>query len=137
MVHFGKYHQLYHVSPFKFLYANEVFDTQCTFILVSSFSIYGLLYGSLLQFFLNLLDMFIRFAMHHIWLCCLQGFFRRSVKERDCLKYQCTRNGNCNITSKTRNVCKMCRYRQCLRAGMKPDSTSSHQFFSHCTLAAL
>jgi len=51
-----------------------------------------------------------------------QGFFRRSVKERDCLKYQCLHSGTCTITSQTRNVCKACRYNRCLRVGMKPES---------------
>ena len=69
---------------------------------------------------------------------CVQGFFRRSVKERDCLKYQCPRNGSCMITFKTRNVCKACRYNQCLRVGMEPESecfiTCSVAFLAGCWL---
>ena len=56
-------------------------------------------------------------------LFCMQGFFRRSVKERDCMKYECAHGGWCTITSRTRNICKACRYNQCLRVGMEPEST--------------
>lgn len=50
-----------------------------------------------------------------------QGFFRRTIKERDILKYQCSRDGSCVITTATRNICKFCRYQKCLEAGMKAD----------------
>ena len=50
-----------------------------------------------------------------------QGFFRRTVKERDMQKYECSRNGDCEITTATRNICKFCRYQKCLDVGMKPD----------------
>ncbi|ELU03757.1 hypothetical protein CAPTEDRAFT_101804 [Capitella teleta] len=50
-----------------------------------------------------------------------KGFFRRTIKERDILKYQCSREGTCIITTATRNICKFCRYQKCLDAGMKAD----------------
>lgn len=52
-----------------------------------------------------------------------KGFFRRTVKERDSLKYQCSHFGNCQITTQTRNVCKFCRYQKCLEVGMTPDGS--------------
>ena len=51
---------------------------------------------------------------------CTQGFFRRTVKERDSLKYQCSNSGNCQITTQTRNGCKFCRYKKCLDVRMTP-----------------
>ena len=36
-------------------------------------------------------------------------------------KYECSRNGDCEITTATRNICKFCRYQKCLDVGMKPD----------------
>ena len=36
-------------------------------------------------------------------------------------KYECSRQGDCQITTATRNICKYCRYQKCLDVGMKPD----------------
>ena len=38
-------------------------------------------------------------------------------------KYECSRQGDCQITTATRNICKFCRYQKCLDVGMKPDGT--------------
>jgi len=52
-----------------------------------------------------------------------QGFFRRMAKEREAEKYQCNKAGDCEINMITRNLCKACRYRACLRAGMCVEGT--------------
>ncbi len=56
-------------------------------------------------------------------LVCLQGFFRRTVKEREGLQYVCNKGGACTITTSTRNICKACRYNKCLQVGMTPDGS--------------
>lgn len=48
----------------------------------------------------------------------VQGFFRRMAKEREAEKYQCNKSGDCEINMITRNLCKACRYRACIKAGM-------------------
>ncbi|XP_033734718.1 uncharacterized protein LOC117323546 isoform X2 [Pecten maximus] len=47
-----------------------------------------------------------------------KGFFRRMAKERECQRYKCSKNGNCDVNTVTRNLCKACRYRKCLESGM-------------------
>ncbi len=51
----------------------------------------------------------------------VQGFFRRTINERDNQRYSCRNGGTCVITLATRNNCKSCRYRKCLSVGMSKD----------------
>ena len=52
------------------------------------------------------------------------GFFKRTEQEKRFHKYVCKRvsgvDGQCPIERANRNLCRLCRYRQCLRAGMDP-----------------
>ena len=66
---------------------------------------------------------------------CLQGFFRRTVKERDMAKYECSRQSDCQITTATRNICKYCRYQKCLDVGMKPDGAYTEAVTSRFVVA--
>lgn len=52
-----------------------------------------------------------------------KGFFRRMAKEREPERYQCNKKGDCEINMVTRNLCKACRYRACLRAGMSVEGS--------------
>lgn len=47
-----------------------------------------------------------------------KGFFRRMAKERELGKYRCSKSGACEINTSTRNLCKSCRYKKCIDAGM-------------------
>ena len=47
-----------------------------------------------------------------------KGFFRRMAKERELGKYRCSKTGACEINTSTRNLCKSCRYKKCIDAGM-------------------
>ncbi|ESN98806.1 hypothetical protein HELRODRAFT_67484 [Helobdella robusta] len=51
-----------------------------------------------------------------------KGFYRRCVKKYDTAKFHCTNDNNCDVTWKTRNVCKFCRYQKCQDVGMMPES---------------
>jgi len=48
-----------------------------------------------------------------------RAFFRRSVQSGYNATYCCVRDGNCEVTLKTRKNCQFCRYRLCLACGMK------------------
>lgn len=50
-----------------------------------------------------------------------QGFFRRTINERESQRYTCRNGGNCAVTGATRNNCKSCRYRRCLAVGMSKE----------------
>lgn len=52
-----------------------------------------------------------------------KGFFRRMAKEREPEKYQCNKKGSCEINMVTRNLCKACRYRSCITAGMSVEGS--------------
>ncbi|KAK3093857.1 hypothetical protein FSP39_021118 [Pinctada imbricata] len=52
-----------------------------------------------------------------------KGFFRRMAKERETRHYQCSKNEACEITSMTRNLCKACRYKKCIDAGMSIEAS--------------
>jgi hypothetical protein len=45
-----------------------------------------------------------------------KGFFRRNIQEAH--KFQCTGSGKCEISFKTRNSCRKCRYDKCVKVGM-------------------
>lgn len=45
------------------------------------------------------------------------------AKEREAEKYQCNKKGECEINMITRNLCKACRYKACIRAGMSVQGT--------------
>ena len=48
-----------------------------------------------------------------------RAFFRRSVQSGYNATYYCVKEGDCEVTLKTRKNCQYCRYRRCERAGMK------------------
>merc|ERR1719447_2678239 len=48
-----------------------------------------------------------------------RAFFRRSVQSGYNNSYCCVRDGNCVVTLKTRKNCQFCRYKLCLKSGMK------------------
>ena len=52
-----------------------------------------------------------------------KGFFRRSTKERAPERYKCLENENCPISAQTRNMCRFCRYKKCMEAGMNPKNS--------------
>ncbi|XP_046364309.2 uncharacterized protein LOC124140669 [Haliotis rufescens] len=52
-----------------------------------------------------------------------KGFFRRMAKEREWHSYKCSKEDRCEISMLTRNVCKACRYRKCLDAGMSVEAS--------------
>ncbi|CAF3170192.1 unnamed protein product, partial [Rotaria sp. Silwood2] len=47
-----------------------------------------------------------------------KGFFRRMIKERIPQHYKCSEKNNCEVNAITRNMCRACRFRKCLTAGM-------------------
>lgn len=47
-----------------------------------------------------------------------KGFFRRMIKERTPEHYKCPERNNCEVNALTRNMCRACRFRKCLMAGM-------------------
>ncbi|CAF0821151.1 unnamed protein product [Rotaria sp. Silwood1] len=47
-----------------------------------------------------------------------KGFFRRMIKERIPQHYKCSEKNNCEVNAITRNMCRACRFRKCLVAGM-------------------
>merc|ERR1719400_1182638 len=48
-----------------------------------------------------------------------RAFFRRSVQSGYNATYYCVKEGDCEVTLKTRKNCQYCRYRLCENAGMK------------------
>ncbi|XP_054169188.1 thyroid hormone receptor beta-A-like [Oppia nitens] len=52
-------------------------------------------------------------------------FFRRSVIKNQ--SYKCKCNGKCEITLKTRIICKLCRFNKCLAMGMKQELLQTHE----------
>merc|ERR1719462_923368 len=48
-----------------------------------------------------------------------RAFFRRSVQSGYNATYFCVKDGNCEVTLKTRKNCQYCRYKLCEAAGMK------------------
>jgi len=49
-----------------------------------------------------------------------RAFFRRSVTSGANRTYFCVKDGQCEVTCKTRKQCQYCRYLKCEEAGMKP-----------------
>lgn len=49
-----------------------------------------------------------------------KGFFRRSIQKL--MKYQCSKDGKCEISKVNRNRCQYCRFKKCLAVGMSRDS---------------
>jgi len=50
-----------------------------------------------------------------------RAFFRRSVQSNCRSSFQCSDGAeNCKITLNSRKKCQLCRYKQCLKSGMKP-----------------
>ncbi len=52
-----------------------------------------------------------------------KGFFRRMIKERSPDDYKCPERNNCEVNTFTRNICRACRFRKCLMAGMSIDGS--------------
>lgn len=48
-----------------------------------------------------------------------KAFFKRTVQER--MQYNCTVDGLCDMTKKSRKACPACRYEKCLNMGMNPE----------------
>ena len=48
-----------------------------------------------------------------------RAFFRRSIQNGQGKQYSCRKDGNCEITLKTRKGCQKCRFQKCIDAGMK------------------
>ena len=51
-----------------------------------------------------------------------KGFFRRRVMYRDISSYLCGGGGQCKTSGRSRIHCKVCRYKQCIDIGMKPEN---------------
>ena len=52
-----------------------------------------------------------------------KSFFKRSVRRS--LTYTCRATRNCPVDQHHRNQCQYCRFRKCLKAGMKREGTSA------------
>ncbi|VDN03140.1 unnamed protein product [Thelazia callipaeda] len=48
-----------------------------------------------------------------------KGFFRRTVQRK--FSYTCYKQGDCNISLKTRNRCQLCRFTKCVGVGMRQE----------------
>ena len=48
-----------------------------------------------------------------------KAFFRRSVQKSRHADYKCSYAAACHMNTSTRKICQFCRYRHCVRAGMK------------------
>lgn len=64
-----------------------------------------------------------------------KSFFKRSVRRN--LSYTCRGNRNCPIDQHHRNQCQFCRYKKCVRMGMRREGkdrcTSFYEFFFVCS----
>ncbi|VDK86744.1 unnamed protein product, partial [Litomosoides sigmodontis] len=49
-----------------------------------------------------------------------KGFFRRTIQKK--IEYVCYKQGNCLVDQKNRNRCQSCRFKKCLRLGMRQES---------------
>ena len=49
-----------------------------------------------------------------------KGFYKRSIDKHH--KYVCYFGSKCSVTSRHRRRCKLCRWKQCIQAGMSFDS---------------
>ncbi len=45
------------------------------------------------------------------------------IKERSPEDYKCSERNNCEVNTFTRNICRACRFRKCLMAGMSIDGS--------------
>ncbi|CAF3484197.1 unnamed protein product [Rotaria sp. Silwood1] len=52
-----------------------------------------------------------------------KGFFRRSIKENATERYHCAENNNCEIVSTSKIICRACRFRKCIEAGMSMNAS--------------
>lgn len=65
-----------------------------------------------------------------------RAFFRRSIQNNSSDAYKCRKEGNCDITMKSRKSCQKCRFDKCLMIGMKSTWVLSeeeryHRFRKH------
>lgn len=56
-----------------------------------------------------------------------KGFYKRSTNKNE--SYICTNENNCLMNKITRNRCKSCRYRKCIKEGMSIDSKKNFAFY--------
>ncbi|CAF0921014.1 unnamed protein product [Adineta ricciae] len=54
-----------------------------------------------------------------------KGFFRRSVRKNS--TYECRHQNNCTIDKDKRNQCRHCRWKKCIRMGMKKDAVQKER----------
>ncbi|CAF3008545.1 unnamed protein product [Rotaria socialis] len=54
-----------------------------------------------------------------------KGFFRRSVRKNPI--YECRNQNNCTIDKDKRNQCRHCRWKKCIRMGMKRDAVQKER----------
>jgi hypothetical protein len=54
-----------------------------------------------------------------------KGFFRRSVRKNPA--YECRHQNNCTIDKDKRNQCRHCRWKKCIRMGMKKDAVQKER----------
>ncbi|CAF2586556.1 unnamed protein product [Rotaria sp. Silwood2] len=54
-----------------------------------------------------------------------KGFFRRSVRKNPV--YECRHQNNCTIDKDKRNQCRHCRWKKCIRMGMKRDAVQKER----------
>jgi hypothetical protein len=54
-----------------------------------------------------------------------KGFFRRSVRKNPV--YECRHQNNCTIDKDKRNQCRHCRWKKCIRMGMKKDAVQKER----------
>lgn len=60
------------------------------------------------------------YSKSSLFLCPLQGFFRRSIQQNIHYK-MCVKNEKCLIMRMNRNRCQHCRFKKCLSVGMSRD----------------
>lgn len=89
---------------------------------------YICLFGFWFKYYNQLLFAFQELFLINIIIYCLlfisgcKSFFKRSVRRN--LSYSCRGNRNCPIDQHHRNQCQHCRYKKCLKMGMRKEGES-------------
>jgi len=63
-----------------------------------------------------------------------KSFFKRSVRRN--LTYTCRAGRNCPVDQHHRNQCQYCRFKKCLKVGMKREGMFCHYVLYVCTQTA-